>query len=115
MTTAIYHAIMQHAKDNDCLELSHQAWDNTPWIVDVRMGTPCDDTLLDLCAYCRDAFGKEAAPIHGVPGNWRRSGAIVFGETWFGFHTEEMAKQFVADHTGIASFPKDYNAEQDKP
>lgn len=87
--------------DND---LQLKAWSNTPWMIDVNVGCDEDSRHIGrskleqkMQSWCLEQFGDEAWPIHDRPGNWNRGGATIHGWVWYGFHTEAMMQQFMAE------------------
>ena len=75
--------------------LMAQVWRDTPWMVDAYTGSHDTDRRHDLMEWCREQFGPEAWPIHGLPGQWHSGGATVDGWTWMGFATEARMRQFM--------------------
>lgn len=82
-------------KDAARTEVMHMVWDGSPWMCDAYTGSTTDDRDHEIRQWCRDQFGPESWPLHGMPGKWQRGGATVYGWTWFGFETEEMMNQFI--------------------
>lgn len=82
--------------DNDRQALMKQVWEPTPWMADVYTGSGEVGRTLDMIHWCRERFGPESYPIHGVEGAWRRGNATIDGWTWYGFKTEEMLQEFLA-------------------
>lgn len=76
-------------------ELIRRVWDPTPWMVDAYTGSCSEERYQELAEWCREQFGPEASPIHGLSGTWQRGGATVFGWTWIGFATEAQLQQFL--------------------
>lgn len=72
----------------------HKVWDGTPWMVDAFTGRFDDDRYHQIGQWLHDRFGREASPIHKLPGTWHRGGATINGYTWLGFATEEMMTTF---------------------
>lgn len=102
MSSPIYNRIMEYHKDNaEQLALEHKVWDNTPFIIDVHIGSMHTEEGMDrfdrMHSWLEKNIGDEAWPIHDKPGNWHRAGATVDGWTWIGFHTQEMADQFTKE------------------
>jgi hypothetical protein len=73
-----------------------KVWQGTPWVVEAYTGGFDDPRSREIQDWCRDAFGPEAHPIHGMAGNWHRGGATINGYTWLGFATEKMMNAFEA-------------------
>lgn len=121
--TPLYHRIIAHAEkpigrvslDVERPLLAHQVWDPTPWVITIRSPYPGSSSAsfkdgdvdrLTHIHWLSEAIGKESWPIHGKPGDWHFGGATVDGETWLGFRTEEMMRQF------MAFFPQSIIAER---
>ncbi len=81
--------------DDERSDLMRKVWAGTPWIVDAQTGPINSDTERAMIAWCREAFGDEAWPIHGRPGEWQRGSATIHGWTWMGFTTEAQLQQFL--------------------
>lgn len=80
--------------DDERRDLMIEVWSPTPWIVDAFSDSVNSVTERAMLDWCRAAFGDEAWPIHGRPGEWQRGSATIHGWTWFGFRTEGQMNQF---------------------
>jgi len=82
--------------DTERTDLMRKVWGGTPWMLDVKAGSPDSDLCRQVMEWCRNHFGYEAWPIHGKPGRWYRGSATIYSWTWFGFDTEDAMREFAA-------------------
>lgn len=95
MTSELYFRIIgMDYGDPERGEMMKKVWDVTPFVVNVRTGSPDDDQYRKIVSWCREHLGPDAWPIHGRDGNWQTGGATVFGETFMGFATAEYLERF---------------------
>jgi len=86
--------------DKERNDLMLEVWSVTPWMLNVRTGSPDSDHFGEIRRWCRDNTGPEASPIHGRAGKWQTGGATVFGETFIGFATKELMDDFSREFPG---------------
>lgn len=77
-----------------------EAWEPTPWMLVVNTDFVGSDREHDILAWCHEQFGRELWAPGQAGGYWRRGGATINGQTWFGFSTEERMNQFKAKWGG---------------
>ncbi len=98
MSTELYDRTIRWSEENldaHGHELTLTCWADRPWMVSVYTGKTGEDSEREIMDWCRNAFGDEAWPIHGKPGDWYRGGATINGWTHMGFASEEMMLRFL--------------------
>jgi protein gp37 len=88
--SALYGRVIAPSQD----ALMHKVWGPFPWMIEAFTGRFDDDRYHQMNQWLTDRFGREASPIHNIPGRWHRGGATINGHTWIGFATEEMLATF---------------------
>lgn len=97
MSTRIYREALC-AVDSQWHDTIYKIWDHTPWVIDVECGgRGPEGWLWSIEDYCRLNFG----PRPSCRANWHVSCVCIQGWTWIGFHTKEMAEQFIANFPGL--------------
>lgn len=76
--------------------LTRKVWSGTPYMIDTYTGSTGERRDLEMRWWCRDRWGREAAPLHGIAGEWLRGGATIHGWTWYGFRTQAQLNEFMA-------------------
>ena len=75
--------------------LMKTVWSPTPWMVDVFTGSTSNSgRYAEIMDWCREKFGQESSPIHGVDGTWHCGLATIHGFTWMGFATKDQMEAF---------------------
>jgi len=77
-------------------DLMSKVWGVTPFIVNVRTGSPDGDQYRRIVEWAHDKLGPQAWPIHGRDGDWQTGSATVYGETFIGFKHKDDLDRFVA-------------------
>lgn len=89
MSTDLFNRILaQNYGDQDRNDLMAKVWGVTPFVVNVRTGSPGEDLYREIIQWARTELGPQAMPIHGHDGDWQTGSATVFGETFIGFKHE---------------------------
>lgn len=97
--TDLYKRTMQWAEHDGRYrygDLMREVWSVTPWMVDAYTGGYSNNLEREenIREWCREHFGQEASPLHGIKGAWQRGSATINGYTWMGFATQEMLEKF---------------------
>lgn len=98
MSTELYRQYIDYAasRGKEDLDLAHEVWDATPWIVDAWEGDHDSMRYRDMLLWCDERWGNQAWWPSGRPGSWQRGSAIIFGWNWWGFDTEDKMHAFMA-------------------
>lgn len=103
MTTPLYRRFMARVDAGELCgdpAIMHEAWDPTPWMIDVYLGTDIDPRIWEhthereIREWCEEHFGPEGSPTHRRPGRWHTGHAKIDGWQWFGFDTEDAMMAF---------------------
>ena len=94
MSTELYTRIVSmDYGDQERSDLMAKVWGATPFVVNVRTGSPGEDAYREIIQWARAELGPQAMPIHGHDGDWQTGSATVFGETFIGFkHEIDLAR-----------------------
>jgi hypothetical protein len=97
MATDLYQRTMAFDYgDGERTALMHKVWDGFPWMVNAYTGGYSleRDREREILLWCEENIGKQASPIHEIPGRWHRGGATIHGWTFMGFVSEADMKRF---------------------
>lgn len=95
MSTPLYERTLAYDYgDKERSDLMAKVWTVTPYMVNVKTGSPTDETFMEIREWCTETFGREAWPIHGYEGSWQTGSATVYGETFMGFATASDLAMF---------------------
>ncbi|MEQ8511530.1 MAG: hypothetical protein RLN67_13820 [Algiphilus sp.] len=84
--TDLHRRVLAHDHGSESRnELVRRVWADHPWVIDVQTDSPGCDKYREMCEWLHDRFGRQASPIHSIPGEWQFGGATIDGWTWLGF------------------------------
>jgi hypothetical protein len=97
MGTPLYERMIDFAYgDAERAELMRTVWSGTPFMTNCNTGSPGDERMYEIRAWCRERWGDEAWPSHRRPGRWRVGSVTAYGWTWIGFESAAMLAEFEA-------------------